>query len=103
MIVRIVTATVKAERAGVFNELMRQQLPSLRESPGLVYAKLARRMDGDLEEVLLYEEWRDTASLYGWTGPELQRPRLVPGAEDMATSVTIVHYEALDIEPPLDP
>lgn len=103
MIVRLVTATVKAERAGAFNELMRQQLPSLRQSPGLVYAKLARRMDGDIQEVVLYEEWRDTASLYGWTGPELLRPRLVPGAEELATSVTIVHYEALDIEPYLDP
>jgi quinol monooxygenase YgiN len=103
MIVRLVTATVKAERAGAFNELMRQQLPSLRQSPGLVYAKLARRMDGDSEEVVLYEEWRDTTSLYQWTGPELMRPRLVPGAEELATSVTIVHYEALDIEPGVDP
>jgi quinol monooxygenase YgiN len=103
MIVRLVTATVKAERAGAFNELMRQQLPSLRQSPGLVYAKLARRMDGDSQEVMLYEEWRDTTSLYQWTGPELMRPRLVPGAEELATSVTIVHYEALDIEPAVDP
>jgi quinol monooxygenase YgiN len=103
MIVRLVTATVKAERAGAFNELMRQQLPSLRQSPGLVYAKLARRMKGDSQEVVLYEEWRDTASLYQWTGPELMRPRLVPGAEDLATSVTIVHYESIDIEPGADP
>jgi heme-degrading monooxygenase HmoA len=103
MIVRLVTATVKAERAGAFNELMRQQLPSLRQSPGLVYAKLARRIDGDSEEVVLYEEWRDTTSLYTWTGPELMRPRLVPGAEELATSITIVHYEAIDIEPQVDP
>lgn len=103
MIVRLVTATVKAERAGAFNELMRQQLPTLRQSPGLVYAKLARRIEGDTEEVMLYEEWRDTTSLYQWTGPELMRPRLVRGAEELATSVTIVHYEALDIEPNVDP
>jgi quinol monooxygenase YgiN len=103
MIVRLVTAKVKAERAGAFNELMRQQLPSLRQSPGLVYAKLARRIDGDTEEVVLYEEWRDTTSLYKWTGPELMRPRLVPGAEELADSVTIVHYEALDIQPEVDP
>jgi hypothetical protein len=31
------------------------------------------------------------------------RPRLVAGAEELATSVTIVHYEALDIEPEVDP
>jgi heme-degrading monooxygenase HmoA len=103
MIVRLVTATVKAERAGAFNELMRQQLPSLRRSPGLVYAKLARRMNGDAQEVMLYEEWRDTPSLYRWTGPDLTRPRLVAGAEELADSVTIVHYEALDIVPEVDP
>jgi heme-degrading monooxygenase HmoA len=103
VIVRIVTAKVKAERAGAFNELMRQHLPTLRQSKGLVYAKLARRMHDDAEEVVLYEEWRDTASLYEWTGPELTRPRLVPGAEELATSVTIVHYEALDKVPEVDP
>ena len=103
MIVRLVVATVKAERAGAFNALMRTQLPSLRESPGLVYAKLARRIRGDSEEVMLYEEWRDTASLYAWTGPELTRARLEPGAEELATSLSVVHYEALDIEPDVDP
>jgi antibiotic biosynthesis monooxygenase (ABM) superfamily enzyme len=102
MIVRLVTATVRTDRAGSFNALMRAQLPILREHPGLVYVKLARRVQGDIEEVLLYEEWRDTASLYGWTGPEVARPRLVPGAEDLLTDITVAHYEALDIDPPFD-
>lgn len=102
MIVRLVTATVKAERAGTFNELMRAQLPALRRSPGLVYVKLARRIRGDSEEVLLYEEWQDTASLYDWTGPEITRARLQPGAAELVTSLSIVHYEALDVEPPID-
>ena len=99
MIVRLLMATVKADRAGPFNALMRSQLPILRGYPGLVYVKLARRVTGDVEEVLLYEEWRDTASLYGWAGPEVSRPRLVPGAEDLVTDVSVVHYEALDIDP----
>jgi antibiotic biosynthesis monooxygenase (ABM) superfamily enzyme len=102
MIVRLVTATVRTDRAGSFNALMRAQLPILREYPGLVYVKLARRVQGDIEEVLLYEEWRDTASLYGWTGPELERPRLIPGAEELLTEISISHYEALDIDPPID-
>jgi hypothetical protein len=102
MIVRLLMATVKADRAGPFNALMRSQLPILRQYPGLVYVKLARRITGDVEEVLLYEEWRDTASLYGWAGPELSRPRLVPGAEDLVTDVSVVHYEALDIDPTVD-
>ncbi len=99
MIVRVVTARVSTDRAGSFNALMRAQLPILREHPGLVYVKLARRIEGDIEEVLLYEEWRDTASLYGWTGPEVTKPRMLPGAEDMISDITITHYEALDIEP----
>ena len=102
MIVRIVTATVRTDRAGSFNTLMRAQLPILREHPGLVYVKLARRIQGDVEEVLLYEEWQDTASLYGWTGPELTRVRLIPGAEDLVTDVSVAHYEALDIDPTID-
>jgi quinol monooxygenase YgiN len=99
MIVRLVTATVKAERAGTFNALMRAQLPALRKSPGLVYVKLARRIRGDSEEVLLYEEWQDTASLYEWTGPEITRARLQPGAFELVTSLSVVHYEALDMDP----
>lgn len=99
MIVRVVTARVSTDRAGSFNALMRAQLPILREHPGLVYVKLARRIEGDIEEVLLYEEWRDTASLYGWTGPEVTKARMLPGAEDMITDIKITHYEALDIDP----
>jgi len=100
MIVRVVTARVSTDRAGSFNALMRAQLPVLRQHPGLVYVKLARRIDGDVEEVMLYEEWKDTASLYGWTGPEVTRPRMMPGAEDMVADLDIKHYEALDIDPP---
>ena len=99
MIVRLVTATVKAERAATFNALMRAQLPVLRRSPGLVYVKLARRIRGDSEEVLLYEEWHDTDALYGWAGPEITRARLDPAAAELVTSLSIVHYEALDIDP----
>jgi hypothetical protein len=102
MIVRLVTATVSTERAGSFNALMRTQLPILKDQPGLVYVKLARRIHGDVEEVMLYEEWKDTAALYGWTGLEVTRPRLVPGAEDLVTDVSVSHWEALDVDPPFD-
>lgn len=80
--------------------LMRQQLPILHEQDGLVYVKLARRLIGsDDEEVVLIEEWRDSASMYAWTGPDLTRPRLLPGAESLITDLSITHYEALDIDP----
>jgi hypothetical protein len=102
MIVRLVTATLKTDRAGPFNALLRSQLPTIRQQPGLVYVKLARRITGDVEEVVLYEEWRDTASLYGWVGPELSSPRLVPGAEELVDDLSVTHFEALDIEPAID-
>jgi quinol monooxygenase YgiN len=99
VILRVLTATVPQEHAGTFNVLMRRQLPILREYEGLVWVKLARRIVGRTEEVVLVEEWRDAASLYAWTGPELTRPRLLPGAEALVEDVRITHYEALDIDP----
>jgi hypothetical protein len=67
----------------------------------LRYAKLSRRILGSEQEVLLFEEWRDTASLYAWAGPDLERPRLLPGAEDLVLDLRVAHYEALDMD--LDP
>lgn len=99
MIVRVLSATIKSERAGVFNELMRTQLPILKEHPGLRYVKLCRRILQGEQEVLLFEEWSDTASLYGWAGPDLDRPRLLPGAEELVTDLRVAHYEALDMDP----
>jgi heme-degrading monooxygenase HmoA len=98
MIVRILTATVKTERAGSFNALLRTQVPILKEQPGLRYVKLARRIRSGEEEVLLIEEWRDVASLYAWVGPELSRARLLPGAEELIVDLRIAHYEALDLD-----
>ncbi len=99
MIVRILTATVKADRAGTFNALLRSQLPILKEHDGLRYVKLARRISAGEEEVVLIEEWRDAAALYGWAGPEISRPRLLPGAEQLVKDVQVAHYEALDMDP----
>lgn len=103
MIVRVLTARVRSERAAPFNARLRQQLPILREQPGLVYVKLARRVGPTEEEVLLFEEWRDTASLYNWTGPVLTKPRLLPGTEEYVDHLEVSHYEALDVDPDPDP
>ena len=103
MIVRVLTARVRSERAAAFNARLRQQLPILREQPGLVYVKLARRVGPTDEEVVLFEEWRDTASLYDWTGPVLTKPRLLPGTEDFVDHLEVNHYEALDVDPHLGP
>jgi quinol monooxygenase YgiN len=99
MIVRIVSARVPAQNAYAFEELMRRQLPRMRDHDGLVYVKLARQAHRGYEDVLLFEEWRDAAALHAWAGPELHRPRLLPGAELLAENVEVTHYEALDVEP----
>lgn len=98
MIVRVLTAHVRASRVGQFNAAMRRQLPLMRDQPGLVYLKLARRLEADGgEEVVLFEEWRDPDSVYAWVGNDLSKPRLLRAAIDAADHVTATHYEALDI------
>jgi hypothetical protein len=100
VIVRVLTASVPADSSGQLHVLMRQQLPILRQYEGLIYVKLARRLMGAQEEIILFEEWRDTTAMYEWTGPDISRPRLLPGAESLITDLRITHYEALDIDPP---
>jgi heme-degrading monooxygenase HmoA len=99
MIVRVLTARVTARNSAAFEELLRRQLPRMREHEGLVYVKLARQVREGFEDVLLFEEWRDANALYGWAGPTLHKPRLLPGAESLAENVEVTHYEALDIDP----
>jgi heme-degrading monooxygenase HmoA len=100
MILRVLTARVPNQNIGEFNELLRAQLKELREQPGLVYAKLARRLtDDQTEEVVLVEEWSTTADLFEWTRGRLTAPRLLPGTEELIEDLVIAHYEALDVSP----
>ena len=103
MIVRVLTATLPVQRSAGLHDLMREQLPLLRAHDGLVYVKLARRLDGDSEELVLFEEWRDVDAMLVWTGTDIARPRLLPGAEDLIDDLRITHYEALDIDAPPGP
>ena len=98
VIVRVLAARVSEQNAGEFNNLLRKQLDELRDQPGLVYAKLARRLSADGgEEVMLFEEWRTPDDLWAWTGGRLNVPRLLPGTEKLIDRLTIAHYEALDM------
>jgi heme-degrading monooxygenase HmoA len=100
VIVRVLTARVPPRNVGEFNEKLRAQLAELHGQPGLVYAKLARRLDErNGEEVVLFEEWRTPADLWEWTGGRLSRPRLLPGTEELVDELTIAHYESLDVKP----
>ena len=68
----------------------------MKQQPGLLYVKLARRLQPDGgEEAVLFEEWEDAASLYGWVGPNLLEPRLIPGARELIDDIVVAHYEAL--------
>jgi heme-degrading monooxygenase HmoA len=97
---RVLTARVRNENIGAFNDLLRGQLVELRTQPGLLYSKLARRLDEDgSEEVVLIEEWRTSADLIEWTKGRLDKPRLLPGTEDLVADLVITHYEALDLTP----
>jgi hypothetical protein len=99
MIVRILTARVPDRHAADFEKVLRAQLPLMREHAGLVYVKLARQSHRDYDDVLLFEEWRDSNALYGWAGMDIGKPRLLPGAEGLAEYVKVTHYEALDVDP----
>jgi len=73
----------------------------MRAHDGLVYVKLARQVHTTYEDVLLFEEWRDARSLYGWAGRDIKKPRLFPGAEELVENVSVTHFEALDVDPDL--
>jgi heme-degrading monooxygenase HmoA len=97
VIVRVLRARIRPGKVGAFNAVFRQQVPLLKEQPGLVYVKLARRLQPDGgEDVVLFEEWADAASLYAWVGPNLMEPRLVQGAKELIDELVVAHYEALD-------
>ena len=96
MIVRVLRARVSATKVGAFNAVFRRQVALMRQQPGLLYVKLARRLQADGgEEAVLFEEWQDAASLYAWVGPNLLEPRLVPGARELIDEIVVAHYEAL--------
>jgi len=101
VIVRVLRARIRPGRVGAFNAIFRQQVPLLKEQPGLVYVKLARRLQPDGgEDVVLFEEWQDATALYAWVGPNLMEPRLVPGAKELIDELIVAHYEALDQDNP---
>ncbi len=88
---------IRPGKVGAFNARFRSQVTLLQEQPGLVYVKLARRLQPDgSEDVVLFEEWQDAASLYAWVGPNLATPRLIEGSAELIDELVVAHYEALD-------
>lgn len=98
MIVRLIRVRAKAGRVGQLNALMRRRQAELRDQPGIVYTKLARRLEpGGGEEVVLIEEWRDPSVLYAWAGTDISDPRLSEDSGESVVDVSVTTYESLDI------
>jgi heme-degrading monooxygenase HmoA len=99
MIVRVVTARVRRGREQQLHQLLLDQGPVMRAHDGLRYLKMARQVLPEGERVVIVEEWIDPESLYRWVGSDLTRARLMPGAEALLESVTVEHFEAIDLDP----
>lgn len=99
MIVRVLRARIRASRVAAFDAVFRSQVALIRQQPGIKYVKFARRIHPDgSEDAVLFEEWRDSASMYAWVGPDLTEPRLVPGVRALVDRLEVEHYETLDDE-----
>ncbi len=99
MIVRVLTAHVPSSDAPAAIVVLRQTLAQMQGQPGLEYAKLARRLVDDGEELVLFQEWATPADLYQWTGGDLRRPRLHGDLGVLVRNLVITHYESLDRTP----
>ena len=100
MIVRIVTARVPSTMTNAVHARIREAwLPALRSQPGVAYVKLARRIDGDGERLVLITEWRTVADLYRWAGDDLDAQHLAEGDASLIEEWKIEHYESLDLLP----
>jgi hypothetical protein len=97
VIVRVFTGRVVARKEGDFNANVRARLDQIRQQPGNVYVKFARKIEGDREVVMLITEWESAAHLYAWTAGEVDTPQMVD--LDMLEDWTVEHWEALDMTP----
>ncbi len=100
MIVRIVSAVVPPELTSAVHAHIREEwLPGLRSQPGMVYVKLARRLDQAGERLMLITEWRTVADLYRWAGDDIDTRHLAEGHEPLVQHWDIQHFESLDLLP----
>jgi hypothetical protein len=97
VIVRVFTGRVVGGREGDFNANVRGRLDTIRQQPGNVYVKFARKIEGDRELVMLITEWRTAADLYAWTGDDVGTPKMVD--LEMLEDWKVEHWEALDMTP----
>ena len=99
MIVRVLTARVTGRDAPAVVVALRETLLELQKQPGMEYAKLARRLVDDGEDLVLFEEWATPADLYRWTGGDLRQPRFQRDVTALLPNLVITHYESLDRTP----
>ena len=67
MILRLLTLRVRAGREAAFVEQADQVTEWAKTIPGLRYVRVARRVEPDGSQVVLFVmEWQDAESLYAW-------------------------------------
>jgi antibiotic biosynthesis monooxygenase (ABM) superfamily enzyme len=100
MIVRILRARVRAERAYRFRERAPQKLTAARKVDGLIDAQLMTQAGPFDHEFVFITRWPSMEPLYAWAGGVDLLAKLIyfQDLEDMLVDFEIQHY--VDVEVP---
>lgn len=98
MIIRLVRARIAPGRSADFHAQVRAEgLPHLLAGPGLVGLHIGRRDEDGEEIAILVSVWRDWETLTSTLGEDATRPYLLTLESGLVTSVTVEHFEALEL------
>jgi heme-degrading monooxygenase HmoA len=99
MIVRILRARVRAERAFVFRQRALAKLTAARQVDGLIDARLVTQSGPIEHEFVFISRWRSMEPLYAWAGGKdlLARPIYFDDLEEFLVEFDIQHY--IELEP----
>ena len=102
MIIRLVRARIAPGRSADFHAQVRDEgLPHLLAGPGLVGLHIGRRDEDGEELAVLVSVWRDWETLTSTLGEDATRPYLLTPESGLVTSVTVEHFEALELAAPM--
>lgn len=98
MIIRILRARVRKERAYEFRERALEKLAAARRVEGLIDARLMTQAGPVDHEFVFISRWPSMEPLYAWAGGKdlLARPIYFAGLEDYLVEFDIQHYVELE-------
>lgn len=97
MIIRVLQATIAPRRSADFHAfVVEQALPRFREHDGLIDVYVGLRSDGSEDIGIVVSVWRDWDALAAAIGPDPLQPYLLTPETGLLSSVTVLHFEALD-------